>query len=409
VRRAWSLVLGLPVLGLLVLGVAAASPAVPAAPADPMAGAQAVLDARAAAVRSGNRDAWMATVDPQAPAAFRDAQGLLFDGLHSLPLASFDLQARTADTGDLGPAVASRYGGAPVLLPETRQRLRFKDFDATDEVDSLWLTFVQRSGSWYVAADRDLESLGLDTARGLWDFGPVRAQPSAHFLVLSHPEQATRAAALSAIAEDAVTALDDRWTQPWPGRIPLILPASVDELQQLLQATVDLTKFVAFVSYGSVRDDGWVPTAPRIYIQDRNLSRYGKSFQVETLTHELNHAAVAPLAGPFIPSWVHEGVADWVATGRRLTEAPPAKADATMPRDYQFATGSQDDIVKAYAEARSAIGALAKAKGLDAPGTFVRALGDVKVAPGSVDYQTDAALRRAAGLGVADLEALWRH
>jgi hypothetical protein len=386
-----------------------AVPAAPAAPADPLATAQSVLDARSAAVRSGNRDGWMATVDPQAPAAFRTAQGLLFDGLHSLPLASYSLQARTADSGDLGPAVAGKYAGAPVLLPETRQRMRFQNFDATDDVASLWLTFVQRAGSWYVAADRDLEPLGLDTARGLWDFGPVQAQPSAHFLVLSHPDQAARAAALSGIAEEAIAALAERWTQPWPGQIPLILPGSVDELQQLLQATVDLTKFVAFVAYGSVRDDGWTPTAPRIYIQDRNLSRYGHSFQVDTLTHELDHAAVAPLAGPFIPSWVHEGVADWVATGRRLNEPRPAKADPTMPRDYQFATGSQDDIVKAYAESRSAIGVLARAKGVDAPGEFIRALGDVKVAPGSVDYQADAALRRSAGLGVADLEALWRR
>jgi hypothetical protein len=368
-----------------------------------------VLDTRAGAVRSGNRDAWMATVDPQASGAFREAQSRSFDGLRSLPLVSFTLTARTDDSGDFGPALAARYGAAPVFVPETRQRLRFTDFDTTDEVDSLWLTFVQRGDRWYVAADRDMEPFGLDTARGLWDFGTVQAQPTAHFLVLSHPEQAVRARALAGIAEEAIATLGQRWHQPWDGRIPLVLPASVEELQDLLQSTIDLTKFVAFVSYGSVREGGWTPTAGRIYIQDRNLSRYGHAFQVETLVHELDHAAVAPLAGPFIPAWVHEGVADWVATGQRLNETRPAKANDTMPRDYEFVIGSQEDIVKAYGSARSAIGVLARAKGPDMPGAFIKAIGDVKVAPGSMDYQTDAALRRAAGMGVADLEALWRR
>jgi len=68
------------------------------------------------------------------------------------------------------------------------------------------------------------------------------------------------------------------------------------------------------------RDDGWEATAPRIYIQDENLKAYDRPYQVETLVHELTHAAGAPLAGPFVPSWVHEGVADWVATGHRNHE-----------------------------------------------------------------------------------------
>jgi pyridoxine/pyridoxamine 5'-phosphate oxidase len=58
---------------------------------------QAVLDARVAAVKSGDKDGWMATVDPDAPAAFRDAQARLFDGLRSVPIESYVLEARFAD------------------------------------------------------------------------------------------------------------------------------------------------------------------------------------------------------------------------------------------------------------------------------------------------------------------------
>jgi hypothetical protein len=105
---------------------------------------------------------------------------------------------------------------------------------------------------------------------------------------------------------------------------------------------------------------------------------------------------------------VHEGVADWVAEGQRLNERLSSRsAGDHVPRDYEFSTGSQASIIRSYGSARSAVSALARAKGKDAPASFIKALGEARVAPGSVDYQVDAALRRALGLGIADLEALW--
>jgi hypothetical protein len=408
--RCSRLVVALALLGTVSAGTAPASRAAAPFPAsaDSRLGAvQPVLDARVAALAAGNRSAWLATVDPSAPPTFRDGQGILFDNLRSLPLSRFLLTARTADSGDLSAGLSATYGGVPVFLPETRQVMRFAGYDDRDAVDSLWLTFVQRAGTWYVGGDNDLAPLGLDTARGLWDFGPVRVHPTAHFLVLSHPAQASRADALAAIAEEAIGLLNQRWNRPWLDRIPLILPGSEPELEQMLQSTVDLNKFVAFTVYGAVRDTGWEATAPRIYIQDLNLSRYSHGFQVQTLVHELTHAAASGLAGPEIPSWVHEGVADWVAKGRSTAERRPAGAEAHLPRDYQFTTGTGASILLSYDESRSAISVLARDRGIDAPAAFFTALGALRVTPGSSDYQTDAALRAATGWGVADLERTW--
>jgi hypothetical protein len=367
---------------------------------------QAVLDARGAALSAGDRAAWLATVDPDAPKAFREAQGRLFDGLRSVPIESYALEARTEDTGDLAGGVGLKYGG-PVQLPETRQRMRLRGFDARDAVDSLWLSFVQRGGRWYVAGDEDVAAVGLDTARGMWDFAPVEVLATEHLLTIFHPAQRDRAEALSAIAEEAIGVLRARWDQPWPERIPMILPADTDELELLLQSTIDLDKFLAFVSYGSVRDEGWDATAPRIYIQDQNLAKYDRGFQVETLVHELAHAAGAPLAGPFVSNWVHEGVADWIATGRSTKERKPTGSDGRLPRDFEFSTGSQSHILEAYKESRSAVSFLASKKGVAAPTAFFRELGSVRVAPGSTDHQIDAALQRAAGTGLSDVEGGW--
>jgi hypothetical protein len=394
--------------GLLLTGIVAhAAPR--AAAATPAAAAQGVLDARVAAVTSGDRSGFLATVDPEAPAAFRDAQARQFDGLRSVPLASYALAVRLDDTGDLaGPAgLSPRYGGAPTFLPETRLRYRLRDYDERDDVASLFLTFVQRGGRWFVGGDADLASLGLLPARFLWDDGPVRVHPTAHFLVLSHPEDADRADALAAIAEDAMVRLTVAWDQPWSQRIPLILPHSIDELAGLIQSTFDLSRFVAFVNYGAVRDTGYEPTAPRIYIQDRNLRAYPRDFQVQTLTHELDHAAAAPLAGPLIPAWVHEGVADWIAKGRPTGERKPGGSDGVLPRDYEFVTGGSGTIVRAYSESRSAISYLASRFGLGAPSRFFATLGAARVAPGDADYQTDAALRRVTAIGLADLQRGW--
>lgn len=369
---------------------------------------QAVLDAREAALAAGDRSAWLGTIDPNAPAAFTAAQGRLFDGLRAMPIESYSLEVRTEDTGDLGRGLSAKYGGASVQLPETRQRMRLRGFDAVDAVDSLWLTFVQRDGRWYVAGDEDLAPLGLDTARGLWDYAPVEVRASAHLLTIFHPAQRERAVALSAIAEEAIGVLEERWDQAWPEKIPLILPADTDELERLLQSTIDLDKFLAFVSYGALRDESWVATAPRIYIQDENLAEYSREFQVETLVHELAHAAGAPLAGPFVPAWVHEGIADWVATGRSTRERKPDGSDGVLPRDFEFSTGAQSKIIEAYRESRSATSYLASRSGLGSPTALLRELGAVRSAPGNADHQVDAALRRAAGgLGLGDLQGGW--
>lgn len=391
--------------GVAAGGAVAAAP--PTTGGERLLAVQRVLDARAAAVRTGNAAAFLATVDPEAPPEFRAAQARSFAGWRSLPLASFHLEARTEDTGDLGRAAGDRYSAEAVFLPETRLAYRFEGYDDRDAVERLWLTFVQRRGRWYVGGDTDLEGVGLDTARHLWDFGPVELRRTPSFLVLSHPEQAARAAAVAELAEQAVATLARVWDQPWSRRIPMVLPGSVEELERILQSTIDLDKFVAFVSYDLSPDTGYVATAPRVYLQDARLGQYGRAFQVATLVHELAHAAAAPLAGPFVPAWVHEGVAEWVAAGRPGRERPPGGADRSLPRDFEFTTGSSASILRAYRESRAAVSLLAADQGAGVPTDLLRTLGQVKFAPGSVDHRVDVALRRLAGLSLADLERRW--
>jgi hypothetical protein len=396
-----------PALALLACLVAVVALVLPAAraqeQASPLAAVQEVLDRRTAAVTRGDRDAFLGTVDPQAPRSFRDSQARSFDGLRSVPLTAYKLTARVDDTGDLDARPEA-------FLPETRATYRIEGYDDRDAVDTLWLTFVQRDGRWYVGADADVAALGLDTARNLWDFGPVRLLRTEHFLVLAHPDKAARADELAGLAEEAHAVFASRRLQPWNGRIPMVVPSSVDQLEEMLQSTIDLDKFVAFVSYGVVRDDDGDPetTAPRLFVQDEQLSGRTRQFQVQTLVHELVHAATAADTGPFIPVWLHEGLADWVATGRPAATKPPPGGDGTAPRTYEFTTGPHAGIIRTYAEARTLVASLAVAHGPDAPVDLFRALGQGRVVPGDEDHHVDTTLRRLYGVGLADVEAQWR-
>lgn len=348
----------------------------------------------------------MATVDPRASAMFREAQRRQMQGFSSVPLSLYRLELHTDDSGDLAGALADRYPGTSRrFLPETRQRWRLEGIDDRDALDRLWLSYVERDGRWYVAGDSDVADLGLATPLGLWDGGPVVVQRTARVAVLSHPAEAARAKALADLTEQAVDRVGD-WR--WPGRIVVILPSSPEELASIIRATLDVEKFVAFVSYDTESEPAFTVSAPRMLVQDRNLSKYSQGYQVETLVHELVHAAAAPVSGPNIPSWVHEGVADWIATGQSAGVRRPSGSDGVLPRDDEFTTGSRDSIFTAYGESRSVVSYLARRTGAGTPIAFFRTLGSLRDEPGSETHLTDRALRAAtAGLDLARLEASW--
>ncbi len=392
---------------LLAVVLVGGAPTVPGAGAETRDDAiRAVLDQREAAVRSGDREAFLATVDPGASDEFKAAQGALFDGLRTVPLARYELVLRTDEVPDLAEGLGDRYTADEVFLPAVEAHYRLEGVDAVDALDGFFYTFLRREGRWRIVSDTDVEDLGLPSARNLWDFGPVARASSAHFTVVFAPADRQRAETLLDLAEQARERLATGFDRPLPDQILLVLPHTVDQLAEMLQSTFDLTNFVAFAAAAVDRDENWASTAPRVFIQDVNLARSRRSFQLETLHHEFVHVAAFPLAGPFVPAWVHEGVADWLAKGReRPSEV--AGSDEVLPEDFEFTTGGLDAIVSAYQESTSAMAFLAQAKGPDAPVDLLVEAGRDRLAPGTTDYHVDAAFRSIYGKGLAEFQADW--
>jgi hypothetical protein len=368
---------------------------------------QAVLDAREDAIRSGDKDAFLATLDPAAPQAFVAAQGRLFDGLRTVPFSRYELIVRTDEIEDLSAGLAERYASADeVFLPPVEGRYRIEGADTTDALDGLFYTFLRRDGQWRIVSDSDLADLGLPSARNPWDFGPVTVHRTDHFTVLFDRRDRARALEVAGVAEEAYGRLAATYNRPLPDQFVFVLPHTVAQLRDMIQATFDLSNFVAFAAATVDRDRGWESTAPRIYAQEENLIQTPKPFQLQTLHHELIHAAAFPLAGPFVPSWIHEGTADWLASGRG-DSAEVDGSDKILPEDYEFTTGGQNAIIAAYDESTSAIAFLADAVNDGAPLDLLVTVGEPRVAPGTSDHHVEVALRKIYGQGLAGFQAAW--
>ncbi len=380
--------------------------------AEPLEEIRALLARRAEAVRSGDEAAFMDTVDPADPSFVR-RQRWLFRGFQQVGVADYELGINDRYWVDLTTErEIARYGTAasPTVL-HVEERSTIPGFDLRPSLEDLYLTFVRREDGWKVAADTDLDDVSLQSGRRLWEFGPVVTIRSEHFLYVSHPDLRSAGQAVLRSAERALGILNDRWPLPWHQRVVVLAPTDTDELRRLIQATFDLDVFVAF-AYSSVdRTRDWELVGHRIALHWENFGSYPEATRQRILTHELLHIATRELAGPMVPAFVDEGVADWIA-GDVATVAVEQRLaagtfDRRLPRDHEFITGSSTSISAAYQESTTAIRFAAERYGNDAVADLYRALGGVRLAPGTSRYHVGQAMRAVLGLGLGEFERRW--
>jgi hypothetical protein len=400
---------------LLAVTVAAAlgAVAVPEAGAqDPVAELQALLDRRAQAMQAGDRAAFLATVDP-GDAAFVERQELLFDGFQRLELASYDLELTTRYWPELTSSVErDRYGTeSDPRVFHVEERYRLEGYDPQPALDDLYLTFVRRGEGWVVASDTDLDDLTLYTGRKLWENGPIVTRKSDHFLYISHPDVASAAGPILDLAERALARVEERWPLDWHGRVPILSPSSTEELRRIIQATFDLDVFVAFAYSGLDRARGWDLVGHRIILNWPNFSRYGEETQESILAHELLHIATREYNGPAVATWVDEGIAEWVSgdVDDFYLEEDLAQGtfDGELPRDFEFITGANDEILQAYEESSTGARYAVDRFGLQEVVEFYRLVGRPRVAIGTSRYHVGRAMRAAWGMSLSTFEDRW--
>ncbi|MDG2113810.1 MAG: hypothetical protein P8N02_14500, partial [Actinomycetota bacterium] len=184
-----------------------------------------------------------------------------------------------------------------------------------------------------------------------------------------------------------------------PENYLVVVPSGAAQAREFMQTPLDLSKFVAFVSFAVDRSDDWAAGPPRLVLQEGNLRRRSGSRQVFILAHELVHVDALQTAGPLTPLWVHEGYADYEANGRRAT----ASGELEIPEAHAFRSGDVSDIVAAYDTSEALFARLQSLAGPDGPRRFFDAVGAVRSEPGTVAFHVEAALA-SLGLDRATLE-----
>jgi hypothetical protein len=373
---------------------------------------QALLDRRAEAMRSGNEEGFMATVDRANPSFVR-RQRWLFRGFQRVGVSAYELRI----TDRLWPGLTTdrevaRYGAAttPTVL-HVEERSVIDGFDRRPSLEELYLTFVRRQDGWNVASDSDLDDVALRSGRRLWEIGPVATRRSEHFLYVSHPDLRSAGQAILGAAERALGRLNERWPVPWHQRVVILAPSTTEELRRLIQATFDLDVFVAF-AYSSVdRARHWELVGHRVLLNWENFGSYPAVSQERILTHELLHIATRDVAGPMVPAFVDEGVADWIAgdtaTDALERELADGEFDDRLPRDFEFITGSGTSISAAYQASTSAVRFAADRHGEEAVADLYLTLGGVRLASGTSRYHVGQAMRGAFGVGYDEFERRW--
>ena len=391
-----------------------AAPPLLAAPTTPdqrEAAVRALLEARADALQRRDRTAFLATVDPQAR-AFRDRQRRWFDNLARVPTDGWRYELVGEQPRAGADALDRRHGETGWWAPRVILRYALGDYDPVPTAQVQHLTFVLRAGKWYVGSDDDFRGEGADTARALWDYGPVTAVATPTSLVLGSPDQRPLLRQLADAAAAAVPRVSAVWGNDWAERVVLVVPRNRAELGRISGVGGDLSQIAALATAQSA-DGGKV--GDRIVVNASAFGRLGPVGRRVVLTHEVTHVATRAVTGDAMPTWLAEGFADHVgysgtrvplrdAAGALQRQVRSGRLPAGLPADSAFGA-EQRDLAAAYEQSWLAVRLLAERYGEPALLRFYRAVGTSELAP---DEAVEEALRRELGTSTPAFVREWR-
>ena len=340
---------------------------------------------------------------PSELAALRNIEDLTFD--------EFTIATSTQYSGDLAvKRIRSLYPGREVATYHVIERTKIAGESNTFEEDGIYTFTRERdSDEWRLASKKDLDVLGAFSPVHLWDGGPVAKLVSTHFTLLTHPESLDEMRPVIDIAERAYAKVDEFWPRPMARNFVIIAPSTTEELGNILHETVDIENFVAFVVAGVNRERGWSPTGPRVMVHLSHLRRYGADAQLEILAHELVHAVTRPIAGPKIPLFVEEGLANvGGGEGGRPPSSFRGPAPDDFPTDEGFSIGPVAQIQNVYDRSQLAVQALVDALGVESATRFYETLGRKRVVPGVDEYHVRVAIDEATDWSYEEWLEAWR-
>jgi hypothetical protein len=281
-----------------------------------------ILSRRGAAVRAHDKAKFLADLDPTLP-ALRVQQGAIFDGLTKLDFAQFSYRPNgTAfDPGNHGTRHTSTTYIAGVIATH-----QLRGYDTGPVAEAMAVTFVQRDNRWWLASDRDVdEDLPAAGHAEPWDDGQAGVAVGRRSLVIGQARDDATLGKVAAAVDSAVSADLKFWPSGdgktrWKGRVVVYVPRAQREFTSLFRGskqTADGVVAVAVPVYAGItfgQDYGHptgAVTGSRIIINPKYFRPKSPFFAV-TLRHEVSHIAAEPITASGTPSWLVEGLAEYV-------------------------------------------------------------------------------------------------
>ena len=388
------------------------APITPAPGIDESDDIQATLDAAADAFRRGDRAALAPLLhDPDSRFGRRWLDRA--EWMQALPLASYDLRLDHVLPDLSTTRVRQAHEGA-VQVVYVVEELALEGYDREPAAHDLFLTMVRgEDGRWQVAGDADAEPLGFVSVDHLWDHGPVEVREQQSVLAIHHPD----GPAVGPLVDETLAALRqvaDAWPQPWPGRVPVIVPRDQEELGELLHVTYDLSNFVAFATATPVNERGrYELTGSRVMVNPGRLLDGPTATRQRIMAHELVHVATRPVAGPMVPSWLDEGLAQVLGEGRSTTGTGlvdgVGAAALSLPSDGQFRVGGRNRIFLSYQLSWAFVDHLVDRYGASAVARFYVAAGRGAIGEaGTRQWHLDRAATQVFDASLDQLVEQWR-
>lgn len=355
--------------------------------------ALALMDERERALADGDREAFLATVDPD-ELTFSATQARWFDNLARLPVGDVSFELGDED------ALADDFDDGELRLP-VDFTMRLRGFDSRPVTDKMVWTFVHSDDHVLLAGDRDEQ---VDLVNGWipapWDLAHIEVRRSGGILAVFDEDTSEHASYVMSDLADA-TAVVRRHFPDWPGRYVAYGTSDTTAIAEMSGMSVDQTAGVAFPVLA--RPDGPV-AAYRFAVNPTvvgDVLARGLVFR-----HELAHVALGP-TDDRSPVWLMEGVAEYVARStvpvderRRIAAHQLGTASArTLEPTRSF---YRDDPTLSYNLAAVVCDYVATTRGEAALWDLVRTFRTARIFSWA---QTEGVVRRELGLPTKELSA----
>ena len=382
------------------------------------AGAQAVLDEWARAVRAGDTAALSELFDPAAAPGFLATEVRRANNAAAVPFSEFGYDIGFEPETPVPPALADELGASDVWAPAVYLRYAIEGADAQPTRKPVALLLARRGDEWKLVSDTGLPGSDRETWRGPWDFGPVLVREASGSdgrtsIVLGHPEQSAMVDLLAGELGDAVDHVTDVWGEDWSRRAVVLVAGSYEEFASLVGSSHSGTDIAAVAVSDAVDRRSRTASGQRIVFSPEAADRLTDLTRVAVLRHELVHVAARPVTEDGSPMWILEGYADYVgyhgmeatfgALAPTLAAAVAAAGPPTaLPADEDFRAGG-DRARRAYESSWSLAAFIASEYGEARLGELYRDLARGGVTPG----QLDGRIRDVLGTTAADLTREW--